>query len=101
MPLIDIAAPPAVGNRIMDIADTNGLQPQQKRLRHNQFTVFVVSRDVDFLIIIGISLQGLLCINHKNAFASWNQFAVGAFLCRVGDSGHGPQSAVSIDILQE
>ena len=56
---------------------------------------------MDFLVVIGIALEGLLGIYHKDTVFSRNHYAIGAFFCRVFDGGLGMQRAVGIDILQE
>ena len=45
-------------------------------------------------------MKGLFGIYHKDAVVSRNQFAVGAFLGKVSDGGHGPQCPISVNILQ-
>ena len=99
--LIDIAATFVVGSGVMDIAGTYSLLFEQKRFGENLFAVFVVSCNEDFLVVIGIALESLLGIHHKDIVFSGYQNTIGAFFRGVFDGGLGMQGAVGIDILQE
>ena len=68
--LIDIAASLIVGNGIMDIAGTYGLLSEQQRIGENLFAVFVVSSNVDFLVVSGITLESVFGIHYKGTVFS-------------------------------